>query len=153
MFEYEFGLEPKLKHIPAKTNRGEVILYYAVFHMVNGGYGFEVMSKEDIINHAKKTSQAYSSSFSPWSKYFDEMAKKTVLKRVLKYAPIASDFAMAINSDETIKSNISANMVDEEDETMVDITPEENEEIQEDEKVVDKETGEILQQPSLQPEN
>lgn len=59
---------------------------------------------------------------------------------------------MAINSDETIKSNISANMVDEEDETMVDITPEENEEIQEDEKVVDKETGEILQQP-LQPEN
>ena len=60
---------------------------------------------------------------------------------------------MAINSDETIKSNISANMVDEEDETMVDITPEENEEIQEDEKVVDKETGEILQQPSLQPEN
>lgn len=59
---------------------------------------------------------------------------------------------MAINSDETIKSNISANMVDEEDETMVDITPEENEEVQEDEKVVDKETGEILQQP-LQPEN
>ena len=43
-------------------------------------------------------------------------------------------------------------MVDEEDETMVDITPEENEEVQEDEKVVDKETGEILQQP-LQPEN
>lgn len=152
-FEYELGLSPVLKHKPALSNRGEVILYYAVFHTKSGGYGFEVMSKEDIINHAKKTSQSFGSSYSPWNKYFDEMAKKTVLKRVLKYAPIASDFAMAINSDETIKSNISANMVDEEDETMVDITPEENEEIQEDEKVVDKETGEILQQPSLQPEN
>lgn len=152
-FEYELGLNPVLKHKPALKNRGEVILYYAVFHTKYGGYGFEVMSKEDIINHAKKTSQSFGSSYSPWNKYFDEMAKKTVLKRVLKYAPIASDFAMAINSDETIKSNISANMVDEEDETMVDITPEsENEEVQEDEKVVDKETGEILQQP-LQPEN
>lgn len=151
-FEYELGLNPVLKHKPALKNRGEVILYYAVFHTKSGGYGFEVMSKEDIINHAKKTSQSFGSSYSPWNKYFDEMAKKTVLKRVLKYAPIASDFAMAINSDETIKSNISANMVDEEDETMVDITPEENEEVQEDEKVVDKETGEILQQP-LQPEN
>lgn len=152
-FEYELGLNPVLKHKPALKNRGEVILYYAVFHTKAGGYGFEVMSKEDIINHAKKTSQSFGSSYSPWNKYFDEMAKKTVLKRVLKYAPIASDFAMAINSDETIKSNISANMVDEEDETMLDITPEsENEEVQEDEKVVDKETGEILQQP-LQPEN
>ena len=153
-FEYELGLNPVLKHKPALKNRGEVILYYAVFHTKSGGYGFEVMSKEDIINHAKKTSQSFGSSYSPWNKYFDEMAKKTVLKRVLKYAPIASDFAMAINSDETIKSNISANMVDEEDETMLDITPEsENEEVQEDEKVVDKETGEILQQPSLQPGN
>lgn len=151
-FEYELGLNPVLKHKPALKNRGEVILYYAVFHTTSGGYGFEVMSKEDIINHAKKTSQSFGSSYSPWNKYFDEMAKKTVLKRVLKYAPIASDFAMAINSDETIKSNISSSMVDEEDETIVDITPEENEEIQEDEKVVDKETGEILQQP-LQPEN
>lgn len=56
VFEYEFGLEPKLKHIPATHDRGEIIMYYAVFHIVNGGYGFEVMSKEDIINHAKKTS-------------------------------------------------------------------------------------------------
>ena len=152
-FEYELGLNPVLKHKPTMKNRGEVILYYAVFHTKSGGYGFEVMSKEDIINHAKKTSQSYSKESSPWNKYFDEMAKKTVLKRALKYAPIASDFVLAINSDETIKSNISANMVDEEDETMVDITPEsENEEVQEDEKVVDKETGEILQQP-LQPEN
>ena len=46
---------------------------------------------------------------------------------------------MAINSDETIKSNISANMVDEEDETMVDITPEENEEVQEDEEIPETE--------------
>lgn len=117
-FEYEFGLEPKLKHIPAAHDRGEIVMYYAVFHMVNGGYGFEVMSKEDIINHAKKTSQSYDSSYSPWAKYFDEMAKKTVIKKCLKYAPIKTDFVRALSSDETIKSTITEHMADEPDETV-----------------------------------
>lgn len=117
-FEYEFGLEPKLKHIPATSNRGEVIMYYAVFHMVNGGYGFEVMSKDDIIKHAQKASQAYGSSFSPWNNYFDEMAKKTVIKKCLKYAPIKTDFVREISADETIKSTIAEHMTDEPDETV-----------------------------------
>ena len=117
-FEYEFGLEPKLKHIPATSNRGEVIMYYAVFHMVNGGYGFEVMSIDDIARHAKKTSQSYGSSFSPWNKYFDEMAKKTVIKKCLKYAPIKTDFVREIATDETIKSTIAEHMTDEPDETV-----------------------------------
>lgn len=117
-FEYEFGLEPKLKHIPATSNRGEVIMYYAVFHMVNGGYGFEVMSKDDIIKHAQKASQAYGSSFSPWDNYFDEMSKKTVIKKCLKYAPIKTDFVRAISADETIKSTIAEHMTDEPDETV-----------------------------------
>lgn len=117
-FEYEFGLEPKLKHIPATSNRGEVIMYYAVFHMVNGGYGFEVMSKDDIVKHAQKTSQSYGTSFSPWNKYFDEMAKKTVVKKCLKYAPIKTDFVREIATDETIKSTIAEHMTDEPDETV-----------------------------------
>lgn len=117
-FEYEYGLEPKLKHIPAKTNRGNVIMYYAVFHMKNGGYGFEVMSREDIEKHAKSTSKAYNSPSSPWKKYFDEMAKKTVVKKALKYAPLTTDFVRAVKSDETIKSYKSEDMLDEPDETV-----------------------------------
>ena len=31
VWECEFGIEPKLKHIPADTNRGEVVRYYAMF--------------------------------------------------------------------------------------------------------------------------
>lgn len=111
-FEYEFGLEPVLKHKPASGNRGEVIAYYAVFKLTNGGFGFEVMSKEDITNHAKTYSQAYSSSYSPWSKNFDEMAKKTVLKKVLKYAPIKVEFVKQIVQDSTIKTEINSDMTE-----------------------------------------
>ena len=38
------------------------------------------------------------------------MAKKTVLKRVLKYAPLKSDFQRAVVQDETIKTELDADM-------------------------------------------
>ena len=111
-FEYEYGLEPKLVHRPAMKDRGKPIYYYAVFTLVNGGFGFEVMSKEDIDIHKNKYSQAADSKYSPWNTTYDSMAKKTVLKQVLKYAPIKTEFARKINEDETIKSEISSDMGD-----------------------------------------
>lgn len=115
-FEYELGLEPKLKHIPAKNNRGTVTMYYAVWHTKTGGYGFEVMSKDDVLEFAQKKSKSFRNG--PWQTDFDAMAKKTVLKQALKYAPIATDFVKAVATDETVKSHITENMEDEPDETL-----------------------------------
>lgn len=115
-FEYELGLEPKLRHVPALKDRGEVILYYAVFKLTNGGVGFEVMSKEDVEAFAKKKSKTYGTG--PWQSDFDAMAKKTLVKRLLKFAPLKSDFVRAVTADETIKSGISENMTDLPDETV-----------------------------------
>lgn len=102
-FEYEYGLEPLLKHRPAIKNRGDIIAYYATYKLESGGYGFAVMSKEDIEKHAQRYSDAYKSSYSPWAKQFDEMAKKTVIKKALKYAPMSAEFMKSVNSDEAIK--------------------------------------------------
>ena len=149
IFEYELGLTPKLRHIPALTNRGKVILYYAVFHTKSGGYGFEVMSTEDIQEHAKKFSRTAASKFSPWTVNFDEMAKKTVVKKVLKYAPIKTEFVRQVAQDETIKTDIGEHMTDITDETTIDaenvaakeapVEPIEQQNMQ-----VDKETGEVI---------
>ena len=38
------------------------------------------------------------------------MAKKTVIKRALKYAPVSVDFQKALSMDETIKTEISVDM-------------------------------------------
>lgn len=146
-FEYELGLNPKLKHVPAMKDRGQVILYYAVIKLKNGGEGFEVMSREDVDQFARAKSKTYKNG--PWQTDFDEMAKKTVLKKVLKYAPLKSDFAKQVKEDETIKTSISENMTDLPDETVtIDAeaqTPH-DEEISFDEipPAVDKETGEVL---------
>ena len=108
--ECQYGLEPKLVHIPADTDRGDPIKVYAVFKTKSGGYGFEVMSMDDCRNHAKKYSKAYAYDSSPWKTNFEEMCKKTVLKKVLKYAPMKSDFVRGITQDETIKTEISEDM-------------------------------------------
>ncbi len=99
VFDFEFGLNSKLVHKPAIKDRGEVVWYYAVYHLVNGGYGFEVMSREDVEVHARKYSKTFNNG--PWQTDFDEMAKKTVLKKALKYAPLKSDFIRGISADET----------------------------------------------------
>lgn len=132
-FEYEFGLDPKLKHRPASSDRGEAVKVYAMFKTKSGGFGFDVMSMDDVKKHAAKYSKAYNSSFSPWKTNFEEMAKKTVLKRVLKYAPLKSDFVRAAVQDETVKKGLSEDMYEVQPEIIVDAEFVE----------VDAETGEV----------
>lgn len=145
-FEYELGLTPKLKHIPALKDRGNVILYYAVYHTKSGGYGFEVMSRDDVTRHMNQYSKAAGKGLSPWSTNFDEMAKKTVLKKVLKYAPLKTDFVRAMATDETIKSGLSVDMADLPDEKVIEA---EAEEVPEN---VDAETGEVKPQEQIDDE-
>lgn len=118
-FDYELGLNARLYHKPAFGNRGDVLGYYALFKLENGGYAFEVMAKSDIIAYAQKYSQGINSSYSPWKSNFDEMAKKTVIKRVLKYAPMKAEFARAVASDETIKTQLSIDMTEVEGENYI----------------------------------
>ena len=109
-FEYELGLNPKLIHKPELGNRGEVKLFYAFFKLVNGGFAFEVMSKTAMESYARTYSKAFASGFSPWSTNFEDMAKKTVIKRVLKYAPLKTEVARALTTDETIKFDLAPDM-------------------------------------------
>lgn len=137
-FSYEYGLDPKLCHKPADGDRGEAVKVYAVFKTKSGGYNFEVMSMDEVRKHAATYSKAYKSSFSPWKTNFEEMAKKTVLKRVLKYAPLKSDFVRATVQDETIKTTLSDDMYSVPTEAVMDAEYTE----------VDETTGEVVEQQS-----
>lgn len=101
-FEYQLGLEPKLVHKPAMTGRGNILWVYAIYKLKSGGYGFEVMSVEDVNKHKDKFSKAAGRGFSPWNDNWEAMAKKTVIKRVLKYAPMASEFARGFTDDGSV---------------------------------------------------
>ena len=110
-FKYGYGLDPFLVHIPADDPEGEPIAYYAVYHLVNGGKEFRVWTKKKVEKHATQYSQAYQKGWtSPWKTDFDSMAKKTVLKDLLKFAPKSIEFARAISMDETVKKDIDSDM-------------------------------------------
>lgn len=109
-WEYELGLNPKLRHVPADYNRGDPVRYYAVIRTKDGGTISAVMSIEDVRAHGKKFSKSYNNG--PWQTSFDEMAKKTVLKKALKYAPLKSDFVKGVSNDETVKQDICKDMTE-----------------------------------------
>ena len=111
VFEYELGLAMTIKHKPSNTPSGKITHYYAVYKTVNGGEGFAVMSHEQVEAHAIKYSQAVQKGWtSPWKTDFDAMAKKTVLKEVLKYAPKSIEFARQMSNDETARKDIMEDM-------------------------------------------
>lgn len=86
-FDFEYGLEDKLYHKPKLNDRGAVIAYYAKARMKDGGYSFLVMSVEEMTKHRDKYAKA--KNFGPWKDEFDAMAKKTVLRQLIKYLPIS----------------------------------------------------------------
>ena len=119
-FEYELGFNPKLVHRPTLGERGEIRLFYGMFKLTNGGFGFEVMSKTAMDTFAQQYSKSFDSSFSPWKTNYTGMAKKTIIKQALKYAPLKTEFRRALSTDETVKSKIMEDMTEVESEEIFD---------------------------------
>ena len=109
-FEYQYGLDSSLVHKPGHEERGQITFIYGLFKLSNGGFGFEVSNKAEMDAFAARYSKSFGSKYSPWTEDYESMAKKTVIKRALKYAPISSDFQKALSLDETVKSGLSVDM-------------------------------------------
>ncbi len=84
-----------------ERQKAPVIGYYAMFETTNGYVQELYWTKEKMVEHAKKYSQGYMkdlekhTNYTFWSKDFDGMAKKTLLKQISKYAPMSVDSALA----------------------------------------------------------
>lgn len=103
-FILEYGLNRTLKHIPAFTNpdgRGETVGFYSVAILKDGTRAFEYMTKQEIISHEEKYRKGkYKNSV--WEKNFEEMALKTVTKKMLKWLPISIEMIENLRKDEQI---------------------------------------------------
>ncbi|HDR9400674.1 TPA: recombinase RecT [Burkholderia multivorans] len=102
-FDYAFGLDEKLEHKPAMSARGRVIAFYAVAKLVGGGHAFEVMSAEQV-NEIRDASQNYKfardKEKTVWGQHYEEMGRKTVLRRLFKYLPVSIELASAAALDD-----------------------------------------------------
>lgn len=110
-FEFQYGLEENLIHVPKiKGDRGEVYCYYAYATLKDGGHAFVVMSKADVDRIRDEYSKAASSKYSPWNTEYDAMAKKTVIKQLMKYLPVSVELLRGLSQDETVKKDIKEDM-------------------------------------------
>lgn len=116
-FEYQYGTNEKLNHVPAQVSKGEPIGYYAFYKLTNGGVHFVYWSRQKMQMHKDR----YTRRGSVWNNNFDAMALKTVIKDVLKYAPKSVEMGEAVQSDE---NNFEFN----EDSKVIDVTDYETEE-------------------------
>lgn len=108
-FDYAYGLDERCHHKPSMSGKGKVTHVYAIIRYKDGGADFEVMTRgevEDIRSRSK------SSERGPWVTDWDEMAKKTVLKRLLKRAPMSVEYQQAVVQDEQVRRDISFDALD-----------------------------------------
>lgn len=114
----EFVLNPCLD--PEKRAKLKTVGYYAFFEL-NSGFRKEMYcSKEDMEKHAITYSKGYASdkknktAYTFWSKSFDDMAKKTMLRRLLsKWGVMSIDMQKAYAGDmAVIREDGSSDYVD-----------------------------------------
>lgn len=110
VFEVEYGLDEKFKYIPCLDgDPGPVKAYAVMVKFKDGGKQFLVMSKAKVMAHAQKFSKTF--SMGPWKEDFDAMAIKTVIKQLIKYLPMSIDLQEKLAADESVKTEISEDMV------------------------------------------
>lgn len=111
-FVYEYGLDEKLVHRPymtqdpedEKDTPGPMVAVYAIFRLKDGHH-FEVMSVPQI----ERIRRASKSGGSPaWEDHYDEMAKKTVIRKTAKLSPASVEDKMgkAIALDERAEAGL-----------------------------------------------
>lgn len=96
-FEYRLGDDEHIAHKPhLGPNRGRPIAAYAIARTKDGSVWREVMSVDDI-EKVRNVSRAKDSG--PWVSFWDEMARKTVIRRLAKRLPSSADIDQVFDND------------------------------------------------------
>lgn len=89
----------------------KVIGVMAYFRLTNGYEKFEYMTIEEVKEHAQKFSQTYRKGAGIWKEHFLEMAKKSVLKRLItKWAPKSIEMQQVALFDQSVVSGDVSNL-------------------------------------------
>ena len=154
--------EGEIRHVDPITGEYEigekisdnVIGYSAYFELKNGFKAMLYMTKEEIEKHATAYSKAYQydkksgKKSSPWTTNFDSMAKKTVLKKLLReYGPCSTLMESAISADQAAISPKGNSYIDSPDDDTIQLETIDVEEQTVEEpaaEIVNNETGEVM---------
>ncbi len=119
--------------------------YFCHMELLNGFTKTLYMTKREVEAWGKKYSKSYHKSSSAWKTNFDEMALKTVVRRLLsKWGIMSVEMVTALSND--IESEVKQEIQDNANRDVIDITPEPTKPQAVPESVPETPTG----QPSLE---
>lgn len=102
----EFEIEPLPE---SERSKAKTVGYYAMFKLVNGFRKEMYWSKERMEAHAKQYSSGYrndlnkGTKYTFWSKSFDDMAKKTMIRQLIsKWGIMSIDMQKAYEGDQAV---------------------------------------------------
>lgn len=137
-FEITYGLSRDLKHKPNFSDRGEIIGFYAVAILKDGAKAFEYMTKDEVMKHEEKYRKG-SYKNDVWNKNFEEMAQKTVVKKLLKWLPVSVEFLDMINKDEKSFKTVNEKSTDLKDVEVIENNGD----------IINAETGEFIEETEV----
>lgn len=93
LFKRKLGLELTLEHEPNDDNPGKLVGVYAVCKYKDGEIDYEYMT---LLQVEAIRARSKSPTKGPWQTDFEEMAKKTVMRKLSKRLPMSSDLRNVI---------------------------------------------------------
>jgi recombination protein RecT len=108
-FDYAYGLDPYLRHKPARGDRGRIIYYYAVASLQSGASAFAVLTPEEVKDIRKGLEGPRDQKIGDPQHW---MERKVVLKQALKLLPKSTDLARVMGADESIRTDLSLEGID-----------------------------------------
>lgn len=104
VFGLTLGSTPQIEHVPTLEDPGAFTGAYAVARLKGCSIPkFAYMSKSEIDGIRARSKAANSG---PWVTDYEEMAKKTVLRRLMKLLPLSVEFADAISKDQEFEFDV-----------------------------------------------
>lgn len=102
-FSVDWSQQPPFTHKPAMTgDRGEITHFWALANFKDGGYHWDYMTKGEV-DYIRQNSNGAKNEV--WDKFYTEMGKKTMIRRIAKYLPM--NVQKAAMTEELLDANKS----------------------------------------------
>ncbi|QCG95021.1 rect protein [Azospirillum sp. TSA2s] len=99
-FKYVLGDEERIEHEPTMMeDRGPMVAVYATAKLKDGTIQREVMMRADV-EKVRQASRAKNGG--PWKDWYEEMARKTVVRRLSKYLPMSTEVEQMLRRDDAL---------------------------------------------------
>lgn len=112
-FTIKEGLEQVIEHRPfLRGDPGPLRFVYAVAKLKDGSYQADFMTRAQV--EAVKA-RSHSSNNGPWVTDYEEMAKKTVIRRIAKLLPLSPETRDAVEKDDEdyIDAEVTSSVVED----------------------------------------